>query len=132
GGRLLVSDRAHVIMPYHREIELLAEARRGERKIGTTSRGIGPAYEDKIARRGIRVGDLADTSNDGPLVSAIRENVAGRNRLVGDVAMNWEDLVAALRRIWPRLRPLVTDTSLYLHRAMLDGRRVMFEGAQGT
>jgi adenylosuccinate synthase len=131
-GRLLVSDRAHLIMPYHREIEVLAEARRGERKIGTTSRGIGPAYEDKIARRGIRVGDLADQSADGPLAGAIRENVAARNRLIGGSTMNWQDLVADLRRIWPRLRPMVADTSLYLDRAMRDGRRIMFEGAQGT
>jgi adenylosuccinate synthase len=58
--RLVVSDKAHVILPYHRDLDLLSEARRGERKIGTTSRGIGPAYEDKIARRGVRVGDLAD------------------------------------------------------------------------
>ena len=58
--RLFVSDKAHLILPYHRDLDLLSEARRGERKIGTTSRGIGPAYEDKIARRGIRVGDLAD------------------------------------------------------------------------
>ena len=60
GDRLRISNNAHVIMPYHRDIELLAEARRGERKIGTTSRGIGPAYEDKIGRRGIRIGDLID------------------------------------------------------------------------
>src|SRR5687768_966703 len=72
-GRLLVSAKAHLILPYHREMDVLAEARRGERKIGTTSRGIGPAYEDKIARRGVRVGDLADQSIDGPLASAIRE-----------------------------------------------------------
>ena len=62
-GRLLVSDKAHVILPYHRELDVLAEARRGEQKIGTTSRGIGPAYEDKIGRRGIRIGDLADASD---------------------------------------------------------------------
>jgi len=60
GNRLIVSDKAHLILPYHRELDLLSEARRGERKIGTTSRGIGPAYEDKIARRGVRVGDLAN------------------------------------------------------------------------
>ena len=95
-GRILVSDKAHLILPYHREIELLAEARRGERKIGTTSRGIGPAYEDKIARRGVRVGDLADGSDDGPLANAIRENVAARNRLVGDTAMNWKDVLGNL------------------------------------
>jgi adenylosuccinate synthase len=131
-GRVLVSDRAHVILPYHREIDVLSEARRGERKIGTTSRGIGPAYEDKIARRGVRVGDLADTSDDGPLAHAIRENVAARNRLVGDAAMNWENVLADARRCWPRLEPLVTDTSVFLHRAIQAGQRVMFEGAQGT
>ena len=79
-----MSDKAHLILPYHRELDVLAEARRGERKIGTTSRGIGPAYEDKIGRRGIRVGDLADASDDGALASAVRENVAARNRLVGN------------------------------------------------
>jgi adenylosuccinate synthase len=131
-GRVLVSDKAHLILPYHREIELLAEARRGERKIGTTSRGIGPAYEDKIARRGVRVGDLADGSHDGPLASAIRENVAARNRVVGDTAMKWEDVLGELCSLWPRLEPLVADTSLYLHRAINGGKRVMFEGAQGT
>jgi adenylosuccinate synthase len=131
-GRLLVSDKAHVILPYHRELEVLAEARRGDRKIGTTSRGIGPAYEDKIGRRGIRVGDLADGAADGALASAVRENVAARNRAVGDAAMQWERVLADLRRIWPRLQPFVADTSLHLHRAMARGRRVMFEGAQGT
>ena len=131
-GRLLVSDRAHVILPYHRELDVLAEARRGERKIGTTSRGIGPAYEDKIGRRGIRMGDLADASTDGPLASAVRENVAARNRLVGNVDMKADDVLADVRRLWPRLQPLVTDVSLHLHRAIGAGQRVMFEGAQGT
>ena len=131
-GRLLVSDRAHIILPYHREMDVLSEARRGERKIGTTSRGIGPAYEDKIARRGVRIGDLADHSADGPLASAIRENVAARNRLVGDSAMKADVVLADVLAFWPRLKPLVADTSLVLHRAMKAGQRVMFEGAQGT
>jgi adenylosuccinate synthase len=131
-GRLLVSDKAHLILPYHRELEYLAEARRGERKIGTTSRGIGPAYEDKIARRGIRVGDLADATPDGPLAGAVHENVAARNRLVGNTDLGWEDVLADLRGVWSRLQPLVADTSLYLHRAIGAGKRVMFEGAQGT
>ncbi|HEX7777767.1 MAG TPA: adenylosuccinate synthase [Vicinamibacterales bacterium] len=131
-GRLLVSDKAHVILPYHRELDVLSEARRGERKIGTTSRGIGPAYEDKIGRRGIRVGDLADQSSDGPLAAAVRENVAARNRLVGNTDMSWEQVLEDVRRLWPRLQPLVTDVSLYLHRAIAAGQRVMFEGAQGT
>ncbi len=131
-GRLFVSDRAHLILPYHCELDVLAEARRGERKIGTTSRGIGPAYEDKIGRRGVRVGDLADLSSDGPLASAVRENVAARNRLVGDTVMRWQQVVEELAELWPRLRPLVVDTSLYLANAIREGRRVMFEGAQGT
>src|SRR4029079_6795884 len=79
GDRLVVSDKAHLILPYHRDLDLLAEARRGERKIGTTSRGIGPAYEDKIARRGIRVGDLANLAG---LEQSVRDNVLPRNRLV--------------------------------------------------
>jgi adenylosuccinate synthase len=131
-GRLLVSDKAHLILPYHRELDVLAEARRAERPIGTTSRGIGPAYEDKIARRGIRVGDLADASGDGPLAHAVRENVAARNHLVGGAALQWEPVLRDLRAAWPRLAPLVADTSRYLHAAMKAGRPVMFEGAQGT
>ena len=84
--RLVVSDKAHLILPYHRDLDLLSEARRGERKIGTTSRGIGPAYEDKIARRGIRVGDLADPK---ALEQNVRDNVIARNRLVQDSTMDW-------------------------------------------
>ena len=67
-GRLFISDRAHLILPYHRELDVLSEARRGERKIGTTSRGIGPAYEDKIGRRGVRVSDLRDPAGLAELV----------------------------------------------------------------
>ncbi len=131
-GRLYVSDKAHLILPYHRELDILSEARRGERKIGTTSRGIGPAYEDKIGRRGVRVGDLRDTSPDGPLVGAVRENVDARNRLVGNSDMKWQDVVADLRAAWTRLEPFVTDVSLRLGQAMAAGQRIMFEGAQGT
>jgi len=132
GGRLFVSDKAHLILPYHRELDVLAEARRGERKIGTTSRGIGPAYEDKIGRRGVRIGDLTDRSDTGPLASAVRENVAARNRLVGNSEMSWEHVLADLRTAWTRLQPLVCDTSLYLFEAMKAGRRILIEGAQGT
>jgi adenylosuccinate synthase len=131
-GRLFVSDKAHLILPYHRELDILSEARRGERKIGTTSRGIGPAYEDKIGRRGVRVGDLRDMSDDSPLVGAVRENVDARNRLVGNADMKWQEVVADLRAVWTRLKPLVDDVSLRLTRAMDAGTRVMFEGAQGT
>src|SRR6188472_1724790 len=107
GSRLLISDKAHLILPYHRELDLLSEARRGERKIGTTSRGIGPAYEDKIARRGIRVADLADPRT---LEQNVRDNVIARKRL----------------------EPMVRDVSLLLADAMKAGKAIMFEGAQGT
>ena len=132
GGRLIVSDKAHLILPYHRELDILAEARRGEQKIGTTSRGIGPAYEDKIGRRGIRVGDLADQSPDGALAGAVRENVATRNRLVGNSDMKWQDVLGELRKAWTRLKPYVRDTSLFLHEEARAGKRILFEGAQGT
>src|SRR4051812_45506047 len=93
GNRLIISDKAHLILPYHRELDLLSEARRGERKIGTTSRGIGPAYEDKIARRGVRVGDLA---NSPALTEAVKHNVAARNRIIGDTTMDWQQVIEEL------------------------------------
>jgi adenylosuccinate synthase len=129
GDRLLVSDKAHLILPYHRELDLLSEARRGERKIGTTSRGIGPAYEDKIARRGVRVGDMA---NIDALRTAIRHNVDARNRLIGDSVMDADQVLAELAAAWARMAPWVTDVSLFLARAREAQRPIMFEGAQGT
>jgi adenylosuccinate synthase len=128
-GRLFVSDKAHLILPYHRDLDLLSEARRGERKIGTTSRGIGPAYEDKIARRGIRVGDLADPQS---LEQNVRDNVIARNRLVHDSTMDWQPVLSELREHGKRLQPLVRDVSLFLATAMKAGQSILFEGAQGT
>ena len=129
GNRLLVSEKAHLILPYHRELDLLAEARRGERKIGTTSRGIGPAYEDKVARRGIRVGDLFDPS---ALADEVRENVSARNRLIRDSTLDWRPVYDRLLVSAARIRPWVADVSLFLARAIASGRPVLFEGAQGT
>jgi adenylosuccinate synthase len=129
GGRLFVSDKAHLILPYHKDLDLLAEARRGERKIGTTSRGIGPAYEDKIARRGIRVGDLVDAK---ALEQNVRDNVLARNRLVHDSTMDWKTVLDQLVEIGARLQPLVRDVSLMLAQAMRGGKAILFEGAQGT
>src|SRR5215510_7012576 len=128
-NRLFVSDKAHLILPYHRDLDLLSEARRGERKIGTTSRGIGPAYEDKIARRGIRVGDLADPA---ALEQNVRDNVTARNRLVQDSTMDWKPVLTQLLRHAERMRPMVRDVSVLLTDAMRQGRAILFEGAQGT
>src|SRR5882762_8430875 len=129
GDRILISDKAHLILPYHRDLDLLSEARRGERKIGTTSRGIGPAYEDKIARRGIRVCDLADPQG---LEQNIRDNVTARNRLVQDSTMDWKPVLDALLRHAERMKPMVRDVSVLLAEAMRAGQSILFEGAQGT
>src|ERR671935_2780075 len=100
-GRLLISEKAHVILPYHRELDVLREARRGERKIGTTSRGIGPAYEDKIGRRGIRVCDLVDTK---ALAEEVRANVEARNQIIKETTLDWKQVCDELLRSGQRMR----------------------------
>ena len=129
-GRLLVSEKAHVILPYHRELDVLSEARRGERRIGTTSRGIGPAYEDKIGRRGIRVCDLLGDRK--ALAEEVRENVSARNRIIKDSTLDWTPVFDQLVADGERMRPWVADASLFLHRTIKDEKPVMFEGAQAT
>jgi adenylosuccinate synthase len=127
--RIVISDKAHLILPYHRDLDLLAEARRGERKIGTTSRGIGPAYEDKIGRRGIRVCDLADPAG---LEQNVRDNVTARNRLVQDSTMDWKPVLDEMLKYAERMKPWIRDVSVLLTDAMREGRPILFEGAQGT
>jgi adenylosuccinate synthase len=129
-GRLIVSEKAHVILPYHREFDVLSEARRGERKIGTTSRGIGPAYEDKIGRRGIRICDLLGDRE--ALAAEVRENVSARNRIIKDSTLDWHPLYEQLVAFGERIRPWVADVSLVLAQMMREGKPVMFEGAQAT
>jgi adenylosuccinate synthase len=129
-GRLQVSEKAHVILPYHRELDVLSEARRGERKIGTTSRGIGPAYEDKIGRRGIRVRDLL--GDPQALADDVRENVSARNRMIKDSTLDWKPVFDQVVAAGERMRPWVADVSLSLHRLMAEGKTVLFEGAQAT
>ena len=129
-GRLRVSEKAHVILPYHRELDVLSEARRGERKIGTTSRGIGPAYEDKIGRRGIRVCDLLGDRE--ALAQEVRENVSARNRMIIDSTLDWKPLFDQVVAFGERLRPWVADVSLHIDSAIRDGKNVLFEGAQAT
>ena len=131
-GRLFVSSRAHVILPFHRLLEKLSESRPG-RALGTTSRGIGPCYEDKIGRRGIRVADLLDAENFRALYDALAEDkdVLRAAFHLGepiDSASAREQYAA----LGARLAPLVSDTAVLLNRAIAAGRRVLFEGAQGT
>lgn len=129
-GRLLISEKAHVILPYHREFDVLSEARRGDRKIGTTSRGIGPAYEDKIGRRGIRIGDLLGDRD--ALEQEVRENVSARNRIIKESTLEWGPVFEQLLADGQRIRPWAADVSLFLARTLQDGKRVLFEGAQAT
>ena len=131
-GRLLVSDRAHVILPYHRHLEAESEDRLGAHRIGTTSRGIGPSYEQKAARSGVRIGDLADGSDGGRLTALVRANVEARNRAVSGAALDWRTVRDRAAAAWTRLGPHVVDTSRYLHDAIAAGRPILFEGAQGA
>src|SRR5918997_1876977 len=129
-GRLYVSDRAHLVLPYHKLIDGRSSA---SKEIGTTGRGIGPAYEDKYGRRGIRVTDLRRVECAGHLLS---ERVARANQLLEMMGSaeraSLEDHQKLLQRLAPRLLPLAADTGLLIHRAVRQGRRVLLEGAQGA
>jgi adenylosuccinate synthase len=132
-GNLFVSNRAHVILPYHRMIELASENAPGRVKIGTTSRGIGPTYEDKMARSGLRVQDLLDNA----LLCKHIENACREKNTIAHALFNSEPLdpdkmYAEYAEIANRVAPFVTDTALLLNRAIANGESVMFEGAQGT
>ena len=132
-GNLFVSNRAHVILPYHRMIEMGAENAPGRVKIGTTSRGIGPAYEDKMGRRGLRVADLLDSS----LLRATIENACREKNMIAHALFNSEPLDAdGMYREYAdaanKIAGFVTDTALLLNQAVSNGESVMFEGAQGT
>jgi adenylosuccinate synthase len=132
-GQLFVSNRAQVILPYHRMIELAAESAPGRQKIGTTSRGIGPAYEDKMARSGLRVVDLLRPDLlKTHIEAACAEKNAIAHALFGtdplDPKKMYDEYAAAAEQI----RPFVTDTARLLHGVLESGGSIMFEGAQGT
>src|SRR5258708_884627 len=129
--RILISDRAHVILPYHRDLDLLEEQRR-EKKIGTTKRGIGPCYEDKIARRGIRICDLKNLSEGNEAFTRLFENIVRHNAQYGESGMDPSAMAKSLREAAQWMRPFVRDTSKYLYEAIAADKSIMFEGAQGT
>ena len=132
-GNLFVSNRAHVILPYHRMIELAAENAPGRVKIGTTSRGIGPAYADKMARSGLRVEDLLDkVLLKKHIENACREKNTVAHALFNSESIDPDKMYTDYAAIADRVAPFVTDTALLLNRALADGESVMFEGAQGT
>ena len=132
-GQLFVSDRAQVILPYHRMIELAAENAPGRTKIGTTSRGIGPAYEDKMHRNGLRVVDLLNPSLlRTHIENACHEKNTIAHALFGTEPLDPKGMYEEYARLAEQVAPFVTDTAVMLNRALDEGEKVMFEGAQGT
>jgi adenylosuccinate synthase len=132
-GQLSISNRAHVIFPFHRLAEKLSESREDRIPIGTTSRGIGPCYEDKIGRRGIRIADLADGGAFDELYCNLardKATIAAAFHLESD--LDFDAIRAKYRDYARRLLPMVCDTSKLLNEAIRQGKSVLFEGAQGT
>lgn len=132
-AQLRISTRAHVILPFHRMMEKMSEDRPGRTSIGTTSRGIGPCYEDKIGRRGIRIADLLDREFfRSHYATLVEEKVTIAKALGIYEPAGFENLRAEYEELAERIRPLVTDTAVLVNQAIREGRKVMFEGAQGT
>jgi adenylosuccinate synthase len=129
---LAISNRAHVIFPFHRMVEKLSESRSDRTAIGTTSRGIGPCYEDKIARRGVRIADLLDPGfkEQFGLLSADKQTFAQAFHI--DANLDYRAIRNDYERFAERIRPMVCDTTRLLNGAIAEGKRVLFEGAQGT
>lgn len=132
-SRLFISDRAHVIMPYHKSLDELQERFRGSQSLGTTKRGIGPTYMDKTERSGIRMCDLIDSEQ---FAAKVRENLAVKNlmieRVYGGTGFDAEAIIEEYSVYADRLRDRITDTNAYLFDAMDEGKDILFEGAQAT
>jgi adenylosuccinate synthase len=132
-GNLFVSNRAHVILPYHRMIELAAENAPGRVKIGTTSRGIGPAYEDKMGRRGLRAADLLDLQLlKKHIENAVREKNMIAHALFNSEPLDADRMYAEYAQASERIAPFICDTAVLLNQALSAGESILFEGAQGT
>jgi adenylosuccinate synthase len=130
---LVLSDRAHLILPHHRSLETLSEEERGSRKIGTTLRGIGPAYEDKAGRRGVTTGDLLRPSALAAKLAEARRHYEHVMRGAGRAPdVDWDQVILDLAAFGERHRGRIVDVSLLLHRQMAEGFSVLFEGAQAT
>src|SRR3954469_3349496 len=130
--RVLVSSRAHLILPYHRALDHTSEERLGNERVGTTLRGIGPAYEDKAGRRGIRV---ADALVPDVLRSRIERNLEDANRIIeayGGERLDADEIFSEMSVLTERLAPFIADTTHYLNVAASEGRSILLEGAQAT
>jgi len=132
-GQLKISNRAHVIFPFHRMLEKVSEGRPDRVAIGTTSRGIGPCYEDKIARRGIRMADLVDPGSLETLYRSLAADKHTTAQAFGVAeAFDYNLILARYLEMAERIRPMVCDTAKLLNDAIAAGQSILFEGAQGT
>ena len=131
--KLVISERAQVIMPYHMQIDLGREKLKGDKKIGTTGRGIGPAYEDKVTRHGIRMVDLIDPDEFKAKLSAVLpEKNHYLERFLNQAPMSMDDILDQYSEFAKRLAPYVTNVSVVVDKAVREKRQLLFEGAQGT
>lgn len=130
--KLLISDRAHVIMPYHKILDVLKEKSRGKNDIGTTGRGIGPCYTDKFERCGIRICDLLDES---VFTEKLKQNIEAKSdyitKVLGGEELNYQKIASKYLELAERLRPYVKDTSVAVYNEIKADKKVLFEGAQG-
>lgn len=131
--KLIISDRAHVIMPYHKVLDKLKEKSRGKNDIGTTGRGIGPCYTDKFERCGIRICDLM---SETLFKDKLQQNIEAKNpyitKVLGGEELNFEEIASEYLSVAERLRPYVQDTSVRVYNEIKADKNVLFEGAQGT
>jgi len=132
-GNLFISDRAHVVFPYHKKLDLLQEKQKGNSMIGTTGRGIGPCYTDKISRDGIRVAELLDKDH---FKDKLQKTVEEKNRifvkLYDDEPVSWEEIYEEYCRYADKIAPFVCDTVDLMARAINNNKSILFEGAQGA
>lgn len=132
-GRLFISDRAHVTLPYHKALDQAREKARGERALGTTLRGIGPTYGDKSARLGIRMGDLVQSSGCRDLVTrAVDEKNKILTSVHGLPPLSASEILETIEPLIPQFKDYVVDTVQMLNEAVAQGQKILFEGAQGT
>src|SRR5450432_2289362 len=132
GKNLLISDCAHLVLPYHRSLDEQRELRKGRAKIGTTKRGIGPAYGDKAARTGLRMSDLMQPALFSKKLQAKISENNSILRALGAKPINFGEVNDAYLVAGKKLRPFVANTVVWLHRALQREKAILFEGAQGT
>ncbi len=132
GKNLLISETAHVVFPYHKELDGLREQKKGKKKIGTTKRGIGPTYGDKAARVGMRMIDLIDEAR---FADRLKQRIRDNNAVIkawGGKPLSYKKVLAGYEEAARKLKPFIANTVVYLHRALGEKKSMLFEGAQGT